>query len=259
MDAIRALPTQLRVIEALILREILARFGKLQAGYLWAFVTPLAQVAVLYLVWIMLREREASTIPILLFLTTGVLPFWLFRQCMREGAAAIRNKQLLNLPPITVFDITFAHSLLELLTMLLVFSTTVFGMRLFGEAARVQDILGILVGFGLMWMMGTGLGMLLAGLSNILPSAPRFAQILFGRPLFFTSGVFFTASMLPPTLREWLLYNPLLHVTEYIRSSFFYEFESTYYDLRYPGIFALSLWTIGFATLRVNRFELSRQ
>ncbi|MGB5564610.1 MAG: ABC transporter permease [Sedimenticolaceae bacterium] len=241
-----------------MLREILARYGRLRAGYLWAFVTPLAQVAALYIVWIILWDRDDANLPILLFLVTGVLPFWLFRQSLREGAtAAIRNQHLFKLPPVTIFDITFAHTLLELVTMLLVFSVAVFGTRLLGEAPRVQDPLGVLLGFVLMWSMGTGLGMTLAGLSKKLPSGLKFTQLLLGRPLFFTSGVFFTANMLPTSLREWLLYNPLLQATELIRSSFFYEFESTYYDLGYVGLFALALWTIGLATMRVNSEELS--
>jgi len=256
----KALPTQLRVIEALILREILARFGRMQAGYLWAFATPLAQVAALYLVWTLLQGRESSSMPLVLFLLTGVLPFWLFRQAMRQGAtSANRNKQLLNLPPITVFDITIAHAVLEFLTMLLVFSVAVTGTRFIGESPSVKDPLGVLTGFALMWAIGTGLGMLFAGISTKFPSAANVAQPFLGRPLFFTSGLFFTADMIPASLRDWLLYNPLLHVTEYTRSSFFHEFDSAYYDLSYPAMFALSLWTIGHATMRINRAELSRQ
>ncbi len=72
-----------------MLREILARFGKFQAGYLWAFFTPLAQVAVLYLVWILLKDKESLNVPLVLFLMTGVLPFWTFRQTMRQGATAV--------------------------------------------------------------------------------------------------------------------------------------------------------------------------
>ncbi len=157
-----------------MLREILARYGRLRAGYLWAFVTPLAQVAALYTVWIILWDRDDANLPILLFLVTGVLPFWLFRQSVREGAtAAIRNQHLFKLPPVTIFDITFAHTLLELVTMLLVFGVAVFGTRLLGEAPRVQDPLGVLIGFVLMWTMGTGLGMTLAGLSKKLPAGAQ--------------------------------------------------------------------------------------
>lgn len=243
-----------------MLREILARFGKFQAGYLWAFFTPLAQVAVLYMVWILLKEKEATSVPLVLFLMTGVLPFWTFRQSMRQGASAVsKNKQLLNLPQITIFDVTIAHSVLELLTMVLVFVIAVTGTRLIGIEPRVEDPLGVFVGFALMWMIGSGLGMIFTGLSPRFPALPKLAQPLLGRPLFFTSGLFFTAEMVPPRIREWLLYNPLLHIIEHIRSSFFFEFESAYGDLSYPAAFALALWAIGSATMHVNRVELSRQ
>ncbi|HPQ23916.1 MAG TPA: ABC transporter permease [Gammaproteobacteria bacterium] len=243
-----------------MLREILARFGRFQAGYLWAFFTPLAQVAVLYLVWILLKDKESLNVPLVLFLMTGVLPFWTFRQTMRQGATAvIKNKQLLNLPQITIFDVTIAHSVLEMLTMLMVFVIAVASTRLLGIVPHVQDPLGVFIGFALMWMIGSGMGAVFAGMSSRFPALPKFAQPFLGRPLFFTSGLFFTAEMVPPRIREWLLYNPLLHVMEHIRNSFFFEMESPYGDLGYPVAIAVVLWAVGGAIMRINRAELSRQ
>ena len=59
--------------------------------------------------------------------------------------------------------------------------------------------------------------------------------------------------MVPPRIREWLLYNPLLHVMEHIRNSFFFEIESPYGDLAYPIAFAVALWAVGGAIMRINR------
>ena len=69
------------------------------------------------------EDKESLNIPLVLFLMTGVLPFWTFRQTMRQSATAvIKNKQLLNLPQITIFDVTIPTRSSRLLTMLMVSS-----------------------------------------------------------------------------------------------------------------------------------------
>ena len=68
--------------------------------------------------------------------------------------------------------------------------------------------------------------------------------------------MFFTAEMLPKGIRDILLYNPVLHVIEYLRSSFFQQYESVYYNLGYAGAWALGLFAFGFATMQLRRDEL---
>jgi capsular polysaccharide transport system permease protein len=254
VDLLQSLPTQVRVIKALMLREMLTRFSNLGAGYLWAFIPPLAQVATLYLVWTMLTGgRDSADMPLSLFLITGVLPFWLFRQSMQPGLKAVKaSRGMLTFPQVTLFDIIFSNVILEYLTNFIVFVTAVVGARFLGDYVPIQDPLGLLVGFFLMCAAGTGVGMVVGGISTRIPSAPQIAQFVLVRPLFFTSGLFFTVEMLNPSVQKWLLFNPLLHAIEFIRSSYFYSVNSSFYDLGYVSVFVLFLITVGYAMLLVG-------
>ena len=89
------------------------------------------------------------------------------------------------------------------------------------------------------------MGFILASLKPLLPSVQQLSNAILGRPLFLSSGVFFSAENIPAEFREYLLYNPLMHCLELLRSSFFYEIDSPYGSWQYASIWAVSLLTLG--------------
>jgi len=107
----------------------------------------------------------------------------------------------------------------------------------------------------LMFPQVTRMDLLLSKL--ILSTLVSISVPVLGRPLFLTSGLFFSASMLPPAAREIVMYNPLMHCTELIRASLFESFESRYIDLNYVMVFALILISAGMMLLMV--FERQRK
>jgi len=109
----------------------------------------------------------------------------------------------------------------------------------------------------LMVAIGFGTGLVLGALSIRYEFIQSLTSPLLGRPLFLTSGLFFTAGMLPPAVREIFLYNPLMHCIEYIRSSMFEAFDSRYVDLNYVCVFALV--QISFGLMLLNFFERQRK
>lgn len=58
-----ALRTICRVNFALILRETKTRYGRLQIGYLWAFLEPILVITVLSLVFKYIRMRDIPGMP----------------------------------------------------------------------------------------------------------------------------------------------------------------------------------------------------
>jgi capsular polysaccharide transport system permease protein len=103
----------------------------------------------------------------------------------------------------------------------------------------------LLGAFCLFFIAGLGIGAALGAISPFMPSIKQLSGQVFGRPLFFTSGVFFTAEQLPESARDILLYNPLLHFSEMSRSAFFKSFDSAYIDLSYAGLFAMLVLVFG--------------
>lgn len=246
-DIRNAVKVQSRVVFALMLRDAKSRYGRHKLGFFWIFVEPV-MLALLFIAFkVVLRGGGASSgMPDALFIVTGILPFFLFRQSMNSLTGSIKGaRNLLGFPQVTTFDIILATVLLELATYLFVFVVMIVSITLISGPERIENPLLVVYAFSLFLMTGMGFGMTFASLAPIMPAIKNMTNPLFGRPLLFTSGIFFTAEMLPKSLRDVVLYNPLLHMTEIMRSAYFVQFESTYINWHYAQIFAAGSLLVG--------------
>ena len=238
--------TQLRVIHALVLRETKSRYGEHKMGFLWAFVEPMVMVGVMVAMYSVIRSDSPGGMPLVPYIATGFLPFMVFRDTMQQMVSSIvQNRSLLAFPQVTTFDVVLARALLEAMVLMVVFVVFMGLIALVGIEIRVERPLGVLGCLLMFALAGTGLGFILASLTPILPATRQFASAVFGRPMFFTSGIFFTADVIPEPARKWLLYNPLLHVSELTRSAFFHEFESVHGSWDYALGWVVGLVAVG--------------
>lgn len=243
-----ALAVQLSVIKALILREIKTRFGEHKLGYLWALLEPVIFVSIFVAIYELMGKTSIANIPAEQFMLTGFVPFFLFRKTMQQSIGAISsNRALLTFPQVTTFDLIMARALLEAATMTVVFLLLIMAYQAVGLEIAVEDPLSVVMALFLLGITGLGLGMAFATLAPLYPSTKQIVNAVMGRPLFFTSGLFFTVEALPPSAREVLLYNPILHMIEMLRSAVFVEFESRYADPGYATGFAACV--LGFGLL----------
>jgi len=226
-----ALKEMSRVVYALILREIKTCFGTLSLGYLWAFIEPILMIAVFYIMFTYRDTFKTLGMTLILFLVTGMVPYFLFCHIMSVGISALRqNRQLLTYPQVHITDIIFlARYFLEIATSTAVFLIFIAAIVLFYiEPVAIDFPFGLIYGFFIVSLLGLGMGMILGAIFPIIPSIEPMSESVFGRPLSFFSETFFSTE-----IRDYLLYNPLFHGIELIRSSFFITFESSYFDYKY--------------------------
>jgi capsular polysaccharide transport system permease protein len=242
----KALMVQARVVRALILRETKTRFGDHKLGYLWAFLEPVIYVSIFVGLYALMGRTNVSGMPRVQFMLTGFIPFFFFTKTMQQTINAIdSNRGLLTFPQVTIFDLILARALLEIATMSVVFFLLILGFEAVGLRIEVQDPLKVMAVLGLLGMTGLGFGEAFAMLKPLFPSVKQMVDAVMGRPLFVSSGLFFTAEMLPARARELLLYNPILHMIEMLRSAFFVEFTSRYADPGYAIAFAAIVLCLG--------------
>lgn len=246
---VAAFATQLRVINALILRETKTRYGNHKIGFLWALIEPLVSISVFVAIFAQLRHDNPGGMPLVPFMIVGFVCFGLFRDpfgCMQGAISNSRN--LLTFPQVTTFDVILARGILEVLVTLFVLGFLLYMAWLMGFEVRCERPLGVLMVCGLLSVSGLGLGFLLASLEPLIPSVKQFSAQVLGRPLYFSSGLFFTVDTLPAPVRELLMYNPILNMIELVRGEFFYEFETSYGSWSYSTGWAVSLLAIGLLT-----------
>ena len=65
---------QRRVIGALMIRELITRFGRENIGFLWIMVEPLLFATLVGVVWRFMKGPEEHGVSIVAFVATGYIP-----------------------------------------------------------------------------------------------------------------------------------------------------------------------------------------
>lgn len=257
MSLTKALLTQVEVVEALVLRETRTRFGAHQLGYLWAMIEPALWIATFYAMYAIAGREAPVGMDLISFLLTGLLPFNLFQAVTNQVSQSINgNKALLFYPQVRTLDIVVARTILESVTYASVFLIFIVAHALVVQQwPTVDDALVAIFGFALAAGMGVALGLVFCALEVLTSAAGRVRGPLL-RPLFWCSGLFYTANGLPTNVRDILLYNPMLHVIEIVRDGWFPSYQARHADAGYAIAWMLCLLVLGLLLERAVRRKI---
>lgn len=254
-----AAPTRLRhlrVVTALMLREMDTRFGRAAGGYLWAVAQPLGTILLLAVAFgLMLRTPPMGT-SFLLFYATGIIPFNMYRSVASSVAGAVAtNRGLLAYPVVTALDAVIAKFLLELCTAIVIATIVFVAVILFFELHVVLDFAAIVTGFALAALLGLGIGTLNCVLYGFFPTWRNVWRML-SRPLFLLSGVLFLYESLPGNLQAILWWNPLAHVLAVMRAGFYGTYEPQFVSYPYVLGWGLTMFFVGGYLIRRHQSSL---
>ncbi len=239
-----------RVIGALLIREMLTRYGRNNIGFLWLFVEPMLFTLVLTAFWAATRTIHGSSIPIVAFALTGYSSLMMWRNMPNRCIdALLTNMPLLVHRQVTISDIYHARIILEFMgatTSLTVLAIAFCG---FEWMSPPEDVLQVLGGWLLLAWFGAGLALTIGGLSEKFEVVGRV-----WRPLSFImmplSGVAYLADALPPNVREIVLWLPMLNALEYLREGWFGSLMTAHYSIPYVVLFNFILTFVGFSLAR---------
>lgn len=213
-------------IAAIIAREFRSRFVGDPLGYGWAYLTPLAWIAVIYGAFHLLGRTSPIDADIGSFILTGIMPYLAFRyqvSSILRAKTAYRNVMALpNVAPETVYA---AIALLEFYNALIIFIVLFLANFLIFGAFHMDRPVEVLWGFLLASASGGALGYAIASVGGGGASLARATAVAL-RPAFYLSAVFYTANELPREWQEWLVWNPILHANELVRTGAFLDYES---------------------------------
>lgn len=248
-----ALRVHLRVVTALLRREMATRYGRTAGGYFWAVAEPAGMIGMMSFAFAALARRPDIGQSFIVFFATGFLSFGFYRETAAQLFGAVRaNRALLTYPNVAVYDAMVARLILQTLTNCLVtvvILTAAVGFS--GQPVRL-DAVWIAGALGAATLLAFGVGVSNAVLFQMFPLYQRIFMIV-NRPLFIISGVLFTPEILPTQLREALAWNPLVHVVAGFRTGFYPTYSSELSRLEYPAL--LGLGTLALGLLLMRRFH----
>lgn len=252
MEFFHALNVQGKVISALTLRETRSRYGNSKLGFFWALFEPFAHIVVFIGIFSALGRAVPLGDSMGIFILTGIVPWLLYSKTVGDVMGGLKaNKALLGYPQVMPMDIIISRVILEAATLLIVmvFFLGVFAYQ--GISIKIDSFLQMCIPYGLLILLGTGVGLINAAIVPIYPSYQSIYSS-FSRPLYFISGVFFTADFLAPEVYAAIDFNPLIHLIEWFRSGYYTSFQSDLYDPEYAIAVCVSIFAIGLVVERIT-------
>ena len=247
----RASLIQVRVIGALMLRDLVLQGGRdnIPFGNIW--MRPIGMIAAFYIVGRVATGLTPQGLPLLVFIVTGYMTWHSFVRCF-ANINFRRVGGLLMFPHVTPLDYILSRMVVEFVVFSLVFVLLCLLGMLFEQAAPPADPLGVMMAFWTAIALGVSLGMIASSIS-------RFTSIL--EDLFAAvrvagnavSGVFLLATDTPQPILDVLKWNPLFHCVEWMRQSWWAEYKSPIADPPYIFCCLFFLIAIGLAFERASR------
>lgn len=242
-----------RTVAALLLREMAATHGRSSAGYLWAVLEPVAGIFLLTFVFSIAFRAPPMGNSFAFFYASGFLPFVAYLDISQKVGLSIRfSRPLLFYPGVTYVDALAARFLLSAMTQVLVVAIVVAAMIPALGIEAILDLPAIGLALAMAGALALGVGTLNCFLTEMFPSWERIWAIL-NRPLFIISAIFFLFESVPQPYRDWLWFNPLVHVVGQMRKGFYPTYEGAYVS---PGfVFGLSAGCLMAGLLFLGRYH----
>lgn len=241
---------QRRVIGALLLREIITRYGRHNIGVLWVVAEPMLFTLGVATLWYVAKLHTLSSIPIIAFAITGYSSVLVWRNAANRCSKAIEpNLALMYHRNVKVIDIFVSRVALELVGSTASFVILTFLFASVGAMQWPKDVVFILIGWLLLCWFAFAMGFIVGAISERSESFERTWHIV-TYLLFPLSGAVFLVHWLPKAAQQAVLWLPMVHGVEMIRHGYFGEIVPTYENPIYFSSINLLLTLIGLALVR---------
>lgn len=241
---------QRRVIGALLMREVLTRFGRHNIGFLWLFVEPMLFTLGVTTLWTLADMAHGSNLPIVAFALTGYSSVLLWRNMPSRCIGAVApNLALMYHRHVKVVDIFAARLLLEVAGATISFVILGLLFCAIGWLKPPEDVGKVLIA----WFMLAWFGFALATLMGSLSEQSEIVEKLWHPAsylLFPLSGAAFMVDALPTAAQDLVLLLPMVHGVELLREGYFGSTFKAHYDIVYMAVCCAVLTLLGLAKLR---------
>jgi capsular polysaccharide transport system permease protein len=242
---LNSLRIQLRVVYALLMRELLTRYGRHNIGFLWLFIEPMLFTLGVSALWSAAGADSKHGLSVISFALTGYSSILLWRNAANRCMNAITpNLTLLYHRNVHIIDVFMARLLLEIIgatTSLVVLGLVFIAV---GWMPPPADILTMVAAWLLLSGFAVGLGFVLAAISTVSEMFDRIWHVM-TYLMFPLSGAMFMLEWFPEIYREMLLWIPMIHAVEMLREGYYGDAVTAYYSIQYIGMVDLCLILTG--------------
>ena len=248
--------TQRRVIGALMIRELVTRFGRENIGFLWMMVEPLLFAVLVGIVWRFIKGPEEHGISVVAFVATGYIPLTLFRHVLGRSIRLFSaNGSLMYHRQVKILDFMLVRFLIEVIGSMMAFVFIAAVLMAVDEFPVPADVGTLIIGWMIYCLFTFAVCLVLAPLSEISDVLEKLVPVTTYIMIPF-SGTFNMVSWLTPEAQNVMYYSPFVHPMEMIRYGVFGVRVNAQWDVSVPIGASLVLLIIGLSLCRRVRRTL---
>ena len=247
---------QRRVISALMIRELVTRFGRENIGFLWLMLEPLLFAGLVGIMWRYLHGPEIHGVSMTAFVASGYIPLTLFRHAVGRSTKVFSvNGSLLYHRQIKILDFIFVRFLIEVIGAMMAFIFIAAVLIALNQFPVPSDVGSLIWGWFLYCAFTFSLCLVLAPLSELSDVLEKLMPVTIYLSIPF-NGTFTMVSWLAPELQGYMLLSPFMSPMELMRHGLFGERVHAIWDVTVPISATIVLTVIGLALCRRIRREL---
>lgn len=248
---------QVRVIHALMIRELNTRYGRENIGFLWIMAEPLLFAGLVASIWRVWKGPEEHGIGIVAFVVTGYIPITLFRHGVSRSASVFTaNSSLMYHRQIKILDFVLVRFIIELLGGMMAYVFIGCVLIAFDQFPMPQDIGLFIAGWMVYALFSFSICLIVAPLSEMSEVVEKLIPVTTYVMIPF-SGLFTLASWLPPDVRQYLLWSPFVNGMEMMRKGLWGDQITAYYNVWNPIVCSMVAMVIGLVLCRRIRRTLT--
>lgn len=248
-----------RIVTALMMREVITRFGREGLGFAWLVGEPLIFTFGVMTLWSVTKPSYEHGIRLAPFVMTGYLGIILIRHFISYLTVALQaNIGLLYHRQITPLHIISSRILMEFGGATTAYFIVYMVLIAIGQVNLPHDYLLLYYGWGLLGFLSAGFAMILTGLSIRFEFVERITGLV-GYLMIPLSGAFAMVDWFPSAVQKYYLMIPFVHCMEMTRAGVFGEFVPTHYSMLYPLVWAAVFNMIGLLLIATARDRIESE
>ena len=215
-----------RTLMAMFIYQLRVMHGESRIALVWALVGPVVLLTLISSLYILMGTHYILGMDVQTFSLLGATTWIMFRQiAFRSSTAYVSARGLLNFQGVTPLMCALVQAMIYVSVYVVVFAVLITAGHAIGLITLPKSWAGFILFVVLMGVAGAAMGVLFGSIATywhfflrLAPIIERFLQIF--------AAVFFVSEQFPEQLRPWVLWSPLAHGMQLLRSAYFQAYES---------------------------------
>lgn len=229
----------------LVVRSIRQESGGALIGFLRGVLMALGFCIIFY-VFITFFGLAGLTVrgDTMIFILIGVGFFFAMKFTMAKAMGAMKSSwKMAAHPHLSPILFVYADSIAMFYNWFLAIVVIFFGNSLYTGKMELEEPIMFFPIFFLTWLIGVAVGMIVGYLLVEFSWARMLKRVLF-KAMFFTSGKFTNANVLPGEMLAVMKWNPLFHLIDQMRGAAFVNYNAKHTNMVYPTVVCFVLLVV---------------